>query len=132
METKTCTECGEEKNIEEFYTRTGREKRHSWCKECFNRKASKRVSQHRRALKELLVEEFVSTCADCDQKYPPFIMDFDHRDPSEKSFSISQSSVLGIDRLRDEAKKCDLVCANCHRMRTHKQRCDGCEYCIGV
>lgn len=36
----------------------------------------------------------------------------------------------GYEVQKTEAIKCDLVCANCHRMRTHKQRCPGCEHCI--
>jgi hypothetical protein len=125
-----CTKCGEEKAADEFYVKTNGNW-HTWCKTCFNKATGQRVSERRRLLKETLVEEFGSICLDCGNKYPPFMMDFDHRDPSEKSFTIAASTVLGIDRLREEAKKCDLVCANCHRMRTHKQRCNGCAYCLG-
>jgi hypothetical protein len=41
----------------------------------------------------------------------------------------SKGCSIAIDRLRAEVAKCDLVCANCHRVRTHKQRCNDCELC---
>jgi hypothetical protein len=49
-------------------------------------------------------------------------MDFDHISDN-KSFTISDGSVnQSIERLITEIKKCEVVCANCHRIRTHKRR----------
>ena len=45
--------------------------------------------------------------------------DFDHRDPQEKLFNLSQ--LTGIVKQRIEASKCDLVCAVCHRIRGHQR-----------
>lgn len=58
-------------------------------------------------------------CMDCGGTYPTSVMDFDHRDPSEKSFTISQKRQCGLQMLLAEIAKCDVVCANCHRIRTH-------------
>ena len=42
-------------------------------------------------------------------------LQFHHRDPKKKSFDLSSRSMLRAwDGLIKEAKKCDLVCANCH------------------
>lgn len=90
---------------------------------------SQRAANRRRTVKEILIEEAGGKCLDCGYVGPPFLFDFDHRNPKEKQFQISQTH-LALATLRDEAKKCDLVCANCHRMRTHKQRCSGCKYCF--
>jgi hypothetical protein len=50
-------------------------------------------------------------------------MDFDHRDPSTKLRSVTQMiSNFGIERILAEAAKCDIVCANCHRLRTFERR----------
>lgn len=58
------------------------------------------------------------------------MFDFDHRDPSEKEFGVGAKGISrAYDKQLAESLKCDLVCANCHRMRTHKQRCRGCEHC---
>lgn len=46
-----------------------------------------------------------------------FMFDFDHR--GDKKFAISEKSGdVSHKTLRDEIAKCDLVCANCHRIRT--------------
>ena len=48
--------------------------------------------------------------------------DFDQRDPMQKSFQISaKSRDVAEATLQAEFAKCDLVCANCHRLRTHVQ-----------
>jgi hypothetical protein len=62
-------------------------------------------------------------CADCGQTYPPWGMDFDHRDPSTKSFALAADKVLLKPRsvLLEEIAKCDVVCANCHALRTYAQ-----------
>ena len=49
-----------------------------------------------------------------------FAFDWDHRDPSKKRFTISQKwSNSSITTLLEEIAKCDLLCAYCHRLRTH-------------
>lgn len=61
-------------------------------------------------------------CHDCGLWYPPECMDFDHRPGEKKLFSVSS----GLNRSREsvlaEVSKCDLVCANCHRIRTKSRR----------
>ena len=58
-------------------------------------------------------------CLDCNTKYPPFVMDFDHRDPSDKLFEINGSAAnRSKANIELEIAKCDLLCANCHRIRT--------------
>lgn len=48
-------------------------------------------------------------------------MDFDHLDPSTKTASISKLSKWrgNKEKLLEEIAKCELVCSNCHRQRTH-------------
>lgn len=60
-------------------------------------------------------------CMDCGQSFPPIAMDFDHvRGNKLRAISrmINQASLSDI---CDEMKKCELVCSNCHRIRTHKR-----------
>lgn len=62
-------------------------------------------------------------CADCGQKYPYYVMDFDHRDKEQKVADVSKLlRVKGTVAVFDEIEKCDVVCANCHRMRTHRRQ----------
>ena len=62
-------------------------------------------------------------CMDCNKQYPPICMDFDHRDRTTKIDSIAHMGWCNssLKRIKEEIKKCDLVCANCHRLRTQKQ-----------
>lgn len=62
-------------------------------------------------------------CMDCDQQYPHYVMDFDHRDGEEKMFNVSYVVRMGIShkRILEEVAKCDVVCSNCHRERTHRR-----------
>ena len=65
-----------------------------------------------------------SPCLDCKISYPYYVMDFDHRDPSTKSGQISTHRTKGMKWVKAEIEKCDLVCANCHRIRTHDRGVD--------
>jgi hypothetical protein len=50
-------------------------------------------------------------------------MDFDHRDPTSKRSAVTRMiGRAGTQRILDEAAKCDIVCANCHRLRTFERR----------
>jgi hypothetical protein len=60
------------------------------------------------------------SCADCGNKYPYYVMDFDHKD-EEKARGIAQMVIHNKwSNVIKEVAKCDVVCANCHRIRTHK------------
>ena len=49
-------------------------------------------------------------------------MDFDHRDPSTKLFNLmtGRAMLMSDQKLMAEVAKCDVVCANCHRIRTKR------------
>lgn len=62
-------------------------------------------------------------CADCGVQYPPFVMEFDHRGGETKLNNVSALSRYGSrKRLDAEIAKCDIVCSNCHAIRTYKRR----------
>lgn len=58
-------------------------------------------------------------CADCSESFPVYVMHWDHLPGFEK---IGDISTMVANRNRDvvleELKKCELVCANCHVLRT--------------
>lgn len=61
-------------------------------------------------------------CTECGVTYPPYVMEFDHV-RGEKSFVISANiSQKPWDVVLAEIAKCEVVCSNCHQMRTHRQR----------
>ena len=58
-------------------------------------------------------------CADCGQHYHYSQMDFDHI-TGKKRHNLARyaNSAVSISTIKDEIKKCEIVCANCHRYRT--------------
>ena len=60
-------------------------------------------------------------CIDCGKRYPSCVMDFDHV-RGEKLFSIGANLMsYPIVDVLIEIAKCEVVCANCHRLRTYKK-----------
>lgn len=57
-------------------------------------------------------------CVDCQGWFAPCQMDFDHLDPKQKRFSVCRLLNYSLENVLKEIAKCDLVCANCHRLRT--------------
>ena len=85
-------------------------------KEYFRKNNAKVYAKHR----EFINRSRMKPCTDCGMQYNPWVMEFDHRDPKTKSFDITGSH-HGMKRIVEELQKCDVVCANCHAERTHKQ-----------
>lgn len=75
---------------------------------------SNQVVYWRQRAKIKLVEYKGGECERCGYKKCIDALDFHHRDPNEKDFTIGGKS-WSFDRLKNEADKCILVCANCHR-----------------
>ena len=73
---------------------------------------------HRAKKRAFIYEAKNRPCADCKVSYPPYVMDFDHV-RGEKEFGIGDNIInVSWERLIAEVAKCDVVCANCHRIRT--------------
>lgn len=59
-------------------------------------------------------------CSDCNQNYPYYVMDFDHLEKKEHNISFLAATGR-IGKLKLELEKCEVVCANCHRIRSHSR-----------
>lgn len=104
--------------------------RHSHCSACVNVKNRLAWSdQDRHGKKRRQVSKIAQNtaiihaaknrpCMDCGIQYPPYVMDLDHRDPGQKLFTVAQIRAGSSEKLLAEIAKCDVVCANCHRIRT--------------
>ena len=90
-------------------------KRYFRCRAC----RVKAVEKRRRKVRRELVEYKGGKCLDCGYQHEyPGVYDFHHRDESTKSFGLSQRGLTrSIKSMFKEADKCDLLCANCHRLR---------------
>lgn len=61
-------------------------------------------------------------CTDCQRTFPAYVLDFDHV-RGEKLFPIGREvGRATLSALIEEIEKCDVVCANCHRERTHQRK----------
>ena len=65
-------------------------------------------------------------CVDCGLRVPfdrPYLFDFDHRERQAKVDAVSKMCRANtMQAIVEEMAKCDLVCALCHRIRTHEKR----------
>lgn len=90
---------------------------HANKEQYFARNAQKKIE-----MRKYLAEVKNVPCMDCNIKYPVYVMDFDHKDQSEKVANVGQIVLQGSwKKLYAEIEKCDVVCSNCHRIRTAKQ-----------
>jgi uncharacterized protein (DUF2237 family) len=97
-------------------TSTDIEDRKKWDR--WNSNARSRREARARELKE------GKPCVDCGLTFHFAAMDFDHIDPATKGYNANNGiSILslGKKRLEEELPKCELVCANCHRVRTYNR-----------
>jgi hypothetical protein len=66
-------------------------------------------------VKKLLVEEAGGCCALCGYRRNQGALQFHHLEPAQKAFALSTRGMTrSLARLRVEAAKCVLLCANCH------------------
>jgi hypothetical protein len=139
MEMKKCSKCNKAKKLTDFYKRrTGKRTGDYYekCKECM--KARGREYYHKNRVRQLglalirkrksyyLRRKIVNKlknkpCSDCGIKYPYYVMDFDHKDKNTKLGNPSHLLSYSLERFLVEIEKCDIVCANCHRIRTFKK-----------
>lgn len=80
-------------------------------------KAARRNRLHSRAMTVELRRLKDVPCADCGKRFPPCAMDFDHV-RGEKLFNVGEGVRFTLSVILAEAAKCEVVCANCHRIRT--------------
>jgi len=76
------------------------------------------ISSKRRHTKVALFLQRVKRkfgCSRCGYRKCTAALDFHHRDPKTKIFAIGRRLSESIKKLKDEIRKCDIICANCHR-----------------
>lgn len=81
-----------------------------------NAKIYRWQKRHRRRQKAELIEARGGRCGDCGYSLCAAALEFHHRDPAAKEFGVGTFNG-SCARILAEAEKCDLVCANCHRLR---------------
>lgn len=75
-----------------------------------------RVVRCRKNIKRKAVAFLGGRCLRCGYSKCIDAMEFHHRDPNQKDFNLSVRGLYRrFDLVQEELKKCDLLCANCHR-----------------
>jgi hypothetical protein len=89
----------------------------------YNARAAERLRGVRVINRALVNKLKAAPCMDCNTAFPAVCMDFDHRPGEVKVGGVSELAKAGrsTDVLLAEIAKCDLVCSNCHRVRTYNR-----------
>lgn len=69
-------------------------------------------------LREILIEKMGGKCIECGCMEA---LEFDHIDPSTKSFNIAAGYTKPKEILLEEVAKCQLLCNKCHIEKTKKE-----------
>jgi hypothetical protein len=136
-ELRRCGRCGERKPVADFaWRRRAKGQRDTFCRPCrsaygrehYEANKQRYIAQAAVVKRKLALERtqfllnFFEThpCIDCGETNP-VVLEFDHL--RDKSFSIGgKLTTHKWQAILDEIEKCEVVCANCHRIRTAKQR----------
>ena len=118
FEVKACIKCGLVQSLENYYKHAKMlDGTINECKTCTVKRTSGRVRVQREVLNELKTER---GCMDCGYNANPVALQFDHTEDN-KEFTIGRCTGYSMERLLAEVAKCEVVCANCHHIRTHRR-----------
>ena len=125
-----CSKCNKEKPTTEFFSNKKRSSGFDcYCKDCrkdYSRKHygirtdyyKNKVNRNKEKIKDIILQyKQGKKCSRCNFSNP-LALDFHHKNPKDKEFSISKAYIkgIGIEKLEKEIAKCEILCANCHRI----------------
>ena len=132
---RTCARCRRVLPVEQFaLRRKDGTSRHTHCVECkaayqrdwYARNRDRHMQavaelrrKRRRANRQLVTSAKLQPCADCGGSFPAYVMDFDHVRGTKVGNVSEMVGHVPAAVLLAEIAKCDVVCANCHRIRTY-------------
>ena len=98
-----------------------------YCYDCSPKglSAAEALRFKKRKLKNMLIQHKGGKCQICGYAKCNGALQFHHRNPEEKEFTLSQinlnDSNFSFQELIKEIDKCDLLCANCHSEKHYKE-----------
>jgi hypothetical protein len=107
---KTCTKCNQTKNII-FFTvkKKSPGKYYSWCKDCLSDHNRKNFKNRKQEILQILK---INKCSKCGYDRYMGALEFHHVN-DDKKFNLSKNH--SIKQSLEEAKKCIVLCSNCHK-----------------
>ncbi|MCF8784124.1 hypothetical protein [Rhodococcus ruber] len=117
---RTCRICGETKHISMFYRdrkRNGEARivRKFDCRDCARRVMRQRYQSNLDFIRNYKLEQ---GCADCGYREHAEALEFDHLPGVNKLAHVGEMMMHSRAAIEAEIAKCEVVCANCHRVRT--------------
>lgn len=118
---KACTSCKVDLPFEKFKARSvhGRQtgQRSSMCNRCLYVKYTRPDMERKAAIiKQYKLDQ---GCTDCGYNAHSVALEFDHLPGTVKLFNVGQKiGTWSMAKLMAEIAKCEVVCANCHAVRT--------------
>lgn len=117
--------CGIEYPIEKFKLRSGKGRqagtRQAMCNRCLYVKYTRPEAQRKLAI--IAEYKIAKGCVDCGYNAHSVALEFDHRPGTMKLFNIGEKvGAYSLDKIWAEIDKCEVVCANCHAVRTKDRR----------
>src|SRR5258706_7316637 len=88
-----------------------------------NKEARTEYLRKRRAKAiDYIIELKSRPCFDCKQTFPWYVMEFDHvPERGPKTRNVTQALAGNKKAIDKEVSKCDIVCGNCHNIRTYNR-----------
>jgi 5-methylcytosine-specific restriction endonuclease McrA len=83
-----------------------------------------RTRAKRKERLQLAIDLLGGRCKRCEGVFDMCQYDFHHINPKEKEFTIGENVLVSEERFINEVKKCELLCANCHRLKHKEQYLD--------
>lgn len=137
----TCNRCRVAKPQEQFAISPSTQKITGVCQECWDKhyahlaksvehhKSKKRLEDRKSRRKQIdrnrvylrsILEN--AQCMECGNDNW-LVLELDHRNPQDKHDAVTRmvNDGTSLDRIKQEVLKCDIVCANCHTIRTAKR-----------
>lgn len=109
---RQCRICEEFKDFSEFSPTNKFGALNSYCKNC----AAQKKKYPKQRFKQECIDYKGGQCSVCGYDKCPAALEFHHRDPEQKDFSIRDiHTVLLTEDIKLELDKCDLLCSNCHK-----------------
>ena len=131
---KLCYKCKKWQELPMFYrNKYSSDGRQGMCKACEKERHKnyypvnrdrffEYAKKHQKSKKDFIGKLKNKPCSDCGKVYPPICMDFDHIGTNKRlNVSYLLNHGFPMEQIIKEVKKCELVCSNCHRMRTWKK-----------
>jgi len=118
---KKCANCRQLKPFDQFRLGAGVGGRYSYCRACA-RELDRARSEERAHANRVWVWSYTSErgCTDCGTK-DARVLEFDHVNGKEETVALMMRDSLLEDLVEEVTKRCEVVCKNCHAIRTHRR-----------